>query len=41
LERTANVEAIRPEPGGSCEDDCSTQLRSSMHVWPSGDGSSL
>ena len=33
VERTANGEAIRSEPGGSREGDRSTQLRSSTHVW--------
>ncbi len=28
-------------PEAPARDDCSTQLRSPMHVWPRGDGSSL
>ena len=36
---TVRRSGLKPE--APARDDCSTQLRSSTHVWPSGDGSSL
>ena len=36
---TVRQSGLNPE--APTRDDCSTQLRSSRHVWPSGDGSSL